>query len=29
MTKRIELDKWVYKFTDPTVMKFQPKEDYF
>lgn len=26
--KRIDEEKWVFKFTKPTIMKFQPAEDY-
>jgi hypothetical protein len=26
--KRVEVEKWAYKFTNPTFMKFQPTEDF-
>lgn len=26
--KRLDIEKWAYKFTKPTIMKFQPAEDY-
>lgn len=27
-SKRVEAEKWAYKFTKPTIMKFQPLEDF-
>lgn len=27
MSKRVDIEKWVSKFTNPTIMKFQPVED--